>query len=194
MVNLVLSADQIRSAPPPVREWVRNLLAAELDLPVEPMEHREATAARTLTECTVDEAALILQQIQNDYLACQVFFELGREDATAKSRSALIHRTSLEEIMHHVKLADVKHLVACLEEISRAFHEVRGDADAALFAFDRQGDCYVHETTRRSIRTLWQALVTSRLSTSAPPVKPAMPAGPSLAPGTLPAGDTIEAA
>jgi len=187
MVNLVLTADQIRSAPQPVREWVRNLLAAELDLPIKPIEHREETAARTLAECTVDEAALVLQQIQNDYLACQVFFELGREGVTGKAPTASVHRISLEEIMHHVKLTDVEHLVACLEEIGRAFRAVRDEADVLLFAFDRQGDCYVHETTRRSIRALWQALVTSRAGQSTPAVKPAMPAGPTLAPGTAPA-------
>src|SRR4051812_47382568 len=107
MVNLVLTADQIRSAPPEVRQWLRNLLAAELDLPVDAVEHRAETAARTLADCTFDEAALILQQIQSDYLACQVFFELGREDAAGKMRSGPVRRTSLEEIMHHTKLTDV---------------------------------------------------------------------------------------
>ena len=73
-------------------------------------------------------------------------------------------------------------------------HEVRGDADAALFALDRHGDCYVQERTRRSIREPWQVLVTSRLSASAAVVEPVMPAGPSLAPGTALAADAMEAA
>jgi len=180
MVNLVLTNDQIRSAPLPVREWVRNLLAAELDLPVRAMEPREETA-RTLAECTVDEAALILEGIQNDYLACQVFFELGREAVPGRAPPASIRRTSLEEIMHHVRLTDVQHLAACLDEIGQAFRRVRNDEAVLLFAFDQQGGCYVHETTRRSIRALWQALVTSRLGVSAPAVSPVMPAGPPVA-------------
>jgi hypothetical protein len=185
MVDLVLTADQIRSAPVPVREWVRNLLAAELDLPVRPIEPREDTA-RTLAECTVDEAARILEHIQSDYLACQVFFELGRDVGPGRAPSASVHRTSLEEIMHHVRLTDVQHLATCLDEISQAFRRVRNDDAVILFAFDQQGGCYVHEMTRRSIRALWQVLVTSRLGGSAPAVGPVMPAGPPLASEAVP--------
>jgi len=193
MVHLVLTADQIRSAPPEVRQWVRNLLAAELELAIEPDGHGAVAAPRALAECSVDEAALILQQIQNDYLTCQVFFELGREDAAGKVRPEPVRRTSLAEIMHHTKLSDVEHLVACLDEIRRAFHETGGNPEAALFAFDQQGNCYVHETTRRSIRALWQALVASRAGPSAPvAVRPAMPSNPSPPPGTVPIADTMQ--
>ena len=190
MVDLVLTAAQIRSAPSAVRVWVRNLLAAELGLPLEPQEE----TARTLAECTVNEAAQILERIQNDYLACQLFFELGRERIPGRAPAASAHRTALEEIMHHVRLTDVDHLAAGLDEIGRAFRAIRGDADALLFAFDQQGGCYVHETTRRSIRALWQALVTSRLGATAPAVSPVMPAGLPLATKAVPRPSAVEGA
>jgi hypothetical protein len=189
MVNLVLTPDQVRSAPAFVRQWIRSLLAADFDFPVAAAESGDAAAANALAECSLDEAALVLQQIQNDYLACQVFFDLGREEGAAGLHGAsAIHRTSLAAIMQHVRLPDIEHLVAYLDEIARAYQRVRGTADAALLAVDRQGDCYIHETTRRSIRALWKALVTSRLNPAVPAVQPAMPAGPAVVPGVGPAG------
>ena len=66
------------------------------------------------------------------------------------------------------------------------------DGNEGLAAGSSVGDCWVHETTRRSIRALWQALVTSRVGAPEPAVKPAMPAGPSLATGTAAAAGSTQ--
>jgi hypothetical protein len=176
MVGLVLSADQLRSAPEEVKNWLRGLLQRELLLGGE----AEIAPSQMLAECSPDEAALVLRQIHNDYLACQVFFELGREDPVETARRSVLHRTSVDEIMHHVPVGDVQHLVACLEEISNAFGLVRRDPEAKLLAIDERGGCYVHQTTRRSIKGLWEALVTARLQETPASFPTMLPAGPTM--------------
>jgi hypothetical protein len=182
MVNLVLSAEQIKSAPPEVKEWIKSLLMVELTLPAAPEHEQDERRKETLARCTVAEAGLVLEQIRDDYLACQVFFELSRDNLRERTDSSELHRIPIAEILRHTRLGDPEHLAACLDRISAAFQAVRQDPAAMLFAFDR-GSLYVHDVTRRGIKGLWQALVTSRLIDAselpgiATPEGPAIPAG-----------------
>jgi hypothetical protein len=159
MISVLLTADQIRSAPPQIRNWFRELLEHELTVG----RVSAVPPSRALAKCSVDEAALILEHIQSDYLACQVFFELGREEPVERTHFPDLHRISVQEIMHHVRLGDVHQLAACLEQIGEAFRVIRSDPEATLFAFDDMGGCYIDQTTRQSIRSVWETLVTERL-------------------------------
>jgi hypothetical protein len=89
-----------------------------------------------------------------------------------------LHRIPLTEILRHTRLQDFEHVAACLQRIGDAFQEVRGDPSVVLFAFDRMGGVYIHNTTRRSIKALWQALVTSRLSGTSQQPEVSAPASP----------------
>ena len=79
MVDLVLKAEQIRLAPLEVKEWIRSVVLAELA--PGPERGQDETAEAALAECTVEEAGLVLEPVRDDYLAAQVFLELGREPA-----------------------------------------------------------------------------------------------------------------
>jgi hypothetical protein len=164
MVDLVLKAEQIRSAPREVKEWIRSVVLAELELAPGPERGQDETAEAALAECTVEEAGLVLEHIRDDYLAGQVLLELGRDTAHQYAGSPELHRIPVTDILHHTRLGDAQHLAACLDRIAQAFQAVRRDPSATLFAFDRMGGVYVHVTTRQSIKALWQALVTSRLT------------------------------
>jgi hypothetical protein len=168
MVDIVIRSEQIRSAPVEVKAWLAALLdaepGAELGAPAEgpqaaAPQHREVT----LAECSAEEAGQVLEQIRDDTVACQVFFELSRDGASDRQPAGPIRRLALADMLTHTRLADPDHLAACLDQIGRAFQSVRRDPSALLFALDRTGGLYVHETTRGSIRALWQLLVTSRL-------------------------------
>ena len=41
---------------------------------------------------------------------------------------------------------------------------LRDDSEASLFGFDQANHVYIHETTHRSIRELWEKLVQMRIS------------------------------
>lgn len=180
MVDLVISAAQIKSAPHEVKEWIRATILDELALESEPGHGLENRTGAALAECSLEEASLVLEQIRDDYIACQVFFELGRDSLREQTVPPELHRIAIANILRHIRLGDPKHLGTCLNRIGEAFQAVRHDPNATLFALDRAGGLYVHDTTKASIEALWQALVTSRmLSTSELPGMTA-PAGPTV--------------
>ncbi|MEX0409068.1 hypothetical protein ABGN05_25835 [Aquibium sp. LZ166] len=176
MADLLLRADQIRSAPPEVKEWIRTLLAEELMLEAASPDGKGARDV-SLAACSPQEASAILEHIRDDYLACQVFFELSRDTAPGHAEPQGLHRAAVADIMRHTRLSDPGQLVACLERIAQAFQVVRSDPHVAFYGTDRAA-IYIPVTTQRSIKALWQALVTSRmLDTSSLPGM-AGPAGP----------------
>ncbi|MCK3779419.1 hypothetical protein MZK49_22215 [Ensifer sesbaniae] len=179
MVDLVLSQAQIRSAPPEVKEWLRTILLDELALGPEPSA-RHGEDEISLDECTPKEAGLVLEHIRDDYITCQIFFELGRDTPRDKLEPRRLHRIAIADILRHTRLGDAEHLAASLETIREAFQAVRGEPNAVLFAFDRMGGLYVHNTTWRSIKLLWQALVTSRTPDASELPGMAAPGGPAV--------------
>ena len=134
----------------------------------------------TLAECSGEEAALVLEQIRDDYLTSQVFFELSRDVSREGSVPSGLHRIAIADILRHTRLGDGEHLATCLDRINAAFQAVRGDQTAMLFAFDQMGGIYIHDATWRSSKALWNALVTTRLPNASELPGMAMPAGPTV--------------
>ena len=177
MVGLVLSPEQVKSAPPEVRAWLHAMLEAEYGGPdLRPGRDDHATLAALAPE----EAASILDRIRGDFLATQVFFELGRESATAAQAPPNLHRVTIPDILRHTQIGDVQHLAACVDAITAAFRAVRGDPEAALMAFDQGGGCYVHAATCQSIRAVWRQLAGAlpRTPPGALPLDPTKGQGP----------------
>jgi hypothetical protein len=186
MVDFLLRAEEVDSAPREVKDWLASLLDRQVAGGTAAAARREP--GPILAECSVEEAARVLDLLQSDYLACQVFFELGRDEPAAATPPWQLHRIGLDQILHHVRLADARHLVACLEKIAGAYRTVHPEGGAALFGLDERGGCYVHPTTRQSIHRLWQALVTDHLRSAGAWPQAGMPAGPGTSmPGAAPA-------
>lgn len=180
MVDIVLSQAQIRSAPSEVKEWLRNLLLEELDMGLQPTGAYEKEAEISLTECSFKDAGLLLEQIRNDYITCQIFFELGRDNPIDRLGQRTLHRIAITDILRHTRLADAEHLSASLAKIRAAFQTVLDNASAELFAFDHMGGLYIHATTKRSIKALWQALMTQRAFDLSELPGMASPSGPTM--------------
>ncbi|WP_429818397.1 hypothetical protein [Ensifer sp. B1-9] len=180
MVDLVLSQAQIRSAPQEVKEWLRTILLEELDIGLQPVGADEKEAEISLTECGFKEAGLVLEQIRNDYITCQIFFELGRDSPSDRLGQQRLRRIAIADILRHTRLADAEHLSASLVKIRDAFQTVLGNANAELFAFDHMGGLYIHGTTKRSIKALWQALMTQRTFDLSELPGMATPSGPTM--------------
>ena len=157
MAGLLLTSEQIRTAPAEVRHWLKTVIDAEFELGAlqEPAEHPR----HELTACTLENAKAVLERIRSDYISTQVFFELGREVPLAAPSQGPLYRLSLPDIARHCRLRNFEHLAACLETITAAFREVRQDPEASLFASDQRGGLYIHEGTHSSIARLWHELV-----------------------------------
>jgi hypothetical protein len=159
MTSFTFSLEQLRSAPPEVRHWVENQVAAALSS----LGRAEHTAAYEphnpeLAACTPEEAARTFELIKGNFLLSQVFLELAREMPSTASRPPF-HILNIGEILRHTRLSDGDLLTDCFAAINKAFQSVRNDADAALFGFDQSGRVYIHEMTYQSIRAVWQQMI-----------------------------------
>jgi hypothetical protein len=175
MVHLLLSSEELKTAPAEVKNWLRSLLLENGfdSIPERPIESG-------LAKLSTEEASLVLDRIRNDYIACQVFFELGRDSPAERTPVGELHRTAITELVRHARLGSAEQLTACLERILEAFQAVRRDPSANLFAFDQAGNLYVHAMTHQSIKTVWQAIVTSHLIDRAQLPQMTAPAGPTV--------------
>jgi hypothetical protein len=158
MTSFTFSVDQLRSAPPEVRRWLENEVAAALASVNRPEHGQSAPHGAELSACTPEEAVRVFELIKDNFLLSQVFFELARELPSTGAPSPF-HVINIGEMLRHTRIADGDRLADCFTAINRVFQTVRNDEEAALFGFDQFGRVYIHQATHQSIRLVWQQLV-----------------------------------
>jgi hypothetical protein len=157
MTSFTFTPEQVRSAPPEVRQWMAQEIARALAFAQRPA-HDPTQAQRTaLGACSVDEALQILDRIRGNFLLMQVFFELARDAPPGRTAPSL-HVLDVAELLHHTRLTSGEGLVQSLEAINAAYREIHRDPQATLFGFDDHGHVYVHQETHLSVRRLWEQL------------------------------------
>jgi hypothetical protein len=166
MVGITLSPEQIRAAPPEVRQWLEHELAVSLGLNPPALPITQPSPPH-LAACSPEEAAQVLSLVQGVLPVVHVFFELGREGAAPGEG---IEAFRLTDIMRHTRLEVPDQVLACLEVLDQAVQRVRNDPSATFHAVDERGYCLVAAQTQRSIRAIWQQLVAEREL-----VRPAIP-------------------
>lgn len=179
MVGITLAPEQIRNAPPEVRQWLEQQIAQMLGLhhPAEP----EAVPPR-LVACTPEQAAAVLAQIQPVLPAVSVFLELGREQGAVTPDGLRVFR--LADIARNARLPSVEHVLQALSIIDTALRRAVGDPEATLFALDPQGHCFVAEATSRSILAVWNGVLAHAKVESRPAAQAG--AGPNAAMPVVP--------
>lgn len=184
MTSFTFSADQVRSAPPEVRRWIENEVVRALRGSLD--QEASRAKANELTACSFEEITRIFNMIAGNFIVAKVFFELGRETPFAHEADApQLHALDFGDILRHTQLADAARVVDCLNLINQALQTVRNDPEATLFASDPRGHVFVHDTTSRNIRKLWEHLVASHAAQAS--ALPAEPAGsPVFADGPAP--------
>ena len=156
MIGITLGAEQIRSAPAEVRQWIEREVMTSLGL--RPMTADDSKPhGEHLVACSGEEVAAILAQIRGILPAVNVFFEFGRQGAIFGQPNIVAFR--LLDIAHHTRLADMSQVVACIEIINQAFGRVCGDATAKFCGFDREGHCFIALETQQNILRLWQNVI-----------------------------------
>jgi hypothetical protein len=156
MVGITLSPAQIRRAPPEVRRWLEQELFGTFGLQPSTAELH----APQLAALSVDEAAAVLSLVQGMLPVVNVFLELGREGIDVDTGGLAAFR--LTDIVQHTRLQTLDQALACLDGISAAARRVRGDAEEAFYGLDRRGHCFISAETQRSIRQMWQQIITAR--------------------------------
>ncbi len=102
MTSFTFSLDQLRSAPPEVRRWVENEIAAALSGLTHSEHGPSEPHSAELTACTPEEALKVFELIKGNFLLSQVFFELAREMPNSGS-SAPLHTLNIGELLRHTR-------------------------------------------------------------------------------------------
>jgi hypothetical protein len=156
MIGITLTIDQIRNAPPPVRQWIEKEVTAALGLSPPQAAPTAAAQETRLVACSAQDAEAIFAQIQNVLPAVNIFFEFGRPTISYGHPPVMIYR--LLDLMYHARLHDVGQVVACLQMIDEALANVRHDAAARFCGFDNEGHCFILSQTQESIAALWKTI------------------------------------
>ncbi|CDX16747.1 conserved hypothetical protein [Mesorhizobium sp. ORS 3324] len=151
MVGITLSPEQIRGAPPEVRQWLEHEIAHSLGFG--PAAEPGSPEAPHLAACSPQEAMAIHASIRSMLPVVGVFFELGRDGARIAERGLEAFR--LSDMLRNTRLPNARQLAACLEVIDRAFRLARNDDHAVLSILDPRGYCIVAEATRQSVLAVW---------------------------------------
>ena len=158
MIGITLNSEQIRQAPPDVRQWIEREVIASLGLQTRPAADKPH--GDHLASCNAEEVVAVLAQIQRVLPAVNVFFEFGRQGTViAQSR---VEAFRLIDIAHHTRLQNVAQVIACIEIINQALGRVRDDPAASFCGFDRDGHCFIALESQPNILRLWQTVIANQ--------------------------------
>ncbi|WP_025032148.1 hypothetical protein [Bradyrhizobium sp. DOA9] len=166
MTGITLTAEQIRNAPAPVRQWIEQEVIAALGLAPR-MPAAAPPQVPHLLACSVEDMAGVLEHIRGVLPAVNVLFELGRPGISFGRPAVMTFR--LMDILHHTRLSEVGEVMTCLEMINQALTEVKKDASVRFCGFDNEGHCLIAPQTQASIATLWQTMVERQQAARAAP-------------------------
>ncbi len=174
MIGITLTMEQIRNAPPAVRQWIEREVTGALGLAERPSAPAVPAQEAHMIACSVEDAEAILTQIQDALPAVNVFFEFGRPTISYGEPPMMAFR--LLDLMYDARLHDVGQVTACLQLIDDALRRVRRDASARFCGFDNEGHCFVPAQTQGSIAALWQKIASRQQPLEQSDDKPLSPA------------------
>ena len=156
MIGITLTLDQIRNAPPPVRQWIQNEVSTAFGLSQPEAAPAAPPQQAHMVTCSLEDAEAIFAEIQNVLPTVNVFFEFGRPTISYGEPPMMIYR--LLDLMYHARLHDVGQVMTCLQMVDEVLGKLRHDATARFCGFDNEGHCFIPTQTQASIAALWQKI------------------------------------
>jgi hypothetical protein len=160
MIGITLTTDQIRNAPPQVRQWIEHEVIAALGISAETPATQPSQTGTHLVSCSAEEVAAMLEKIRGIMPALNVFFEFGRPGVAFGQPAVMAFR--LIDILHHARLQNIEQVMVCLEAINQAVTQIRHDPSARFCGFDNEGHCFVTQETQRNVAALWQSVLANQ--------------------------------
>lgn len=159
--DIVLSPEQIANAPAGVRQWLASLCGDDerLDRGFILDHNGTLTSGDGLAICGAIEIKSLLHMLSDDFLACQVLFELGCEYHSPTTGEHRGHVIQLTDFLHHTDAKNVFEILRCLDAINGALQTLRRDPYATMYRPDGKGGFRVEASTQRVIYQLWKRLL-----------------------------------
>ena len=121
MTALTLTAEQIRTAPPEVRKWLKAIVDAQFRLGSDSEPDPQVVSEAVLAACSLEEAKAVFALVRDDYLAAQVLLELGRHAPSTAGGTQPVVGSAVADLARHARLDSLHQLGACVERLSLAF-------------------------------------------------------------------------
>lgn len=175
--EFVLTADQVAAAPPEVQRWLRGLFDRDERLNSGFILERNgfASSGDGLAICDAAEVKRLLRALADDFVACQVLFQLGCDFYNPQTGEHRGHVIEITDFINHTDVEDASQLHRCLDIVNSKLRELRGDRDATIYHRDGHGGVHVHARTQHTIYQFWRRLLnlpSSRRRTSASSSEP----------------------
>jgi hypothetical protein len=171
--DIVLTAEQVAAAPDEVQRWLRSLFGGDEQLNGGFILERNgfASSGDGLAICDAAEIERLLRALDNDFIACQVLFQLGCDFYNPQTGEHRGHVIEITDFINHTDVNDAAQLLCCLDVINIKLRELRGDRDATVYHRDGHGGVHVHARTQQTIYQIWRQLLNlpSRHQTHASP-------------------------
>ena len=159
--NIVLTPEQIAAAPFEVRRWLQRILGGDSSRDRRFILERDGVCVSSdgLAICSLREITSLLHKLKDDFLSCQILFQLGCEFYNPITAEHRRHVVQLNDFLHHTDAQNIFDVDRCLKAINSALREVRRDPDAVICHCNDHAGFEVHETTQHNIYRLWRRLV-----------------------------------
>lgn len=160
--GVVLTREQILSAPNDVKNWLKHTLfneeASQEDFILE--QNGVISGDGELAICNALEIKNILIKLNLNYLALQIFFQLGCNYWNPTTGERHAYPLKLSDFRRHTDVDNTMQLRRGIHYINEALRELRGDSEATVCQIDAHGHYRVHCITQQRIYRFWLCLST----------------------------------
>ena len=157
-VTVMITPEQVKSAPREVRQWLFRLLGAEDPTACIVERNGFRSTEDNLAVCSEAEIAAIYDRICADRIAAQVLLQFGCNSYDPATGAIHAHRVHIGDLLRYTDLRNATHLDGYLDMITDALRAGRGDRAARFFEHDHHNAYWVHELTQTAIHCQWERL------------------------------------
>jgi hypothetical protein len=157
-ITLMITPEQVKSAPREVRQWLFRLLGAEDPTAFIVERNGFRYTEDNLAVCSETEIAAIYDRICRDRVAAQILLQFGCNSYDPATGAIHAHRIHVGDMLRYTDLRNATHLDGYLKTITDALRTERNDSAAEFFAHEHHNAYWVHELTQTAIHRLWERL------------------------------------
>lgn len=157
-VSLIITPEQVKTAPREVRQWLYRLVGAEDPAAFIVERNGFRYTEDNLAVCSEAEIAAIYDRICHDRITAQILLQFGCNSYDPATGAVHAHRVHVGDLLRYTDLRNATHLDGHLKTITAALRAERNDRAAEFFAHEHHDAYWVHELTQTAIHRLWERL------------------------------------
>jgi hypothetical protein len=157
--GILLTLEQIQSAPVEVREWLMKTLFSDGPAGEDfGFESSRTVSDDKLAALSSLEVKKILVVLGDNYMALQIFFRLGCDPDSPVVSGRQSRVLSFADFKAQTDVGDTMQLRRGIQYINEALHSLRDDPEATICQIEGNDRYRVHCATQHRIRRFWERI------------------------------------